>query len=370
MMSTRNQLAVAVARFGDPGIVTQHVTGRRHYRTSSHHGPEHPHLHPIGKAPVHPGGGTDRRLHVRVLAVDQLRFVTCWAACCRPPHGRLPEHGPDAWRRFGHPQDMETGGCPACGVCAAVDVQYLRTGCARAAAVQAADAGFAHVLAERTAVSTPGTALPAGRVLPARAPAAARGPGRPERAGPAGGRRLRRSGSRQPARPGRACERRVRHPGDRGGQVQVPHRPRGAGLARILGPPPVRHGSWNASRRRGGPGPAHGRPVPPTRRTAPRRHPRAGGPTRSHQDRPPAQLTCADARNAACADVTNAGSARAFMQVLPSCATAAPTCSAIDEFPRTGSGGFISQRAALEIEPLPHPVLVYVAARWTDQASR
>ena len=46
MMSTRNRLAVAVARFGDPGIVTQHVTGRRHYRTSSHHGAEHPHLHP------------------------------------------------------------------------------------------------------------------------------------------------------------------------------------------------------------------------------------------------------------------------------------------------------------------------------------
>ena len=45
-MSTRNRLAVAVARFGDPGIVTQHVTGRRHYRTSSHHGAEHPHLHP------------------------------------------------------------------------------------------------------------------------------------------------------------------------------------------------------------------------------------------------------------------------------------------------------------------------------------
>jgi deoxyinosine 3'endonuclease (endonuclease V) len=37
-------------------------------------------------------------------------------------------------------------------VCAAVDVHYLRTGGARAAAVLAADAAFAHVLAERTAV--------------------------------------------------------------------------------------------------------------------------------------------------------------------------------------------------------------------------
>jgi deoxyribonuclease V len=37
-------------------------------------------------------------------------------------------------------------------VCAAVDVHYLSTGGARAAAVLAADAVFAHVLAERTAV--------------------------------------------------------------------------------------------------------------------------------------------------------------------------------------------------------------------------
>jgi deoxyribonuclease V len=47
---------------------------------------------------------------------------------------------------------MEAGGHPDCGVCAAVDVHYLRTGGARAAAVMAADAAFAHVLAERTAV--------------------------------------------------------------------------------------------------------------------------------------------------------------------------------------------------------------------------
>jgi deoxyribonuclease V len=47
---------------------------------------------------------------------------------------------------------METGGRPDCGVCAAVDVHYLSTGGARAAAVLAADAAFAHVLAERTAV--------------------------------------------------------------------------------------------------------------------------------------------------------------------------------------------------------------------------
>ena len=49
---------------------------------------------------------------------------------------------------------METGGRPYCGVCAAVDAHYLRTGGARAAAVLAADAAFAHVLAERIAVVT------------------------------------------------------------------------------------------------------------------------------------------------------------------------------------------------------------------------
>ena len=60
---------------------------------------------------------------------------------------------------------METGRRADCGVCAAVDVHsYPYTGGARAAAVLAADAAFAHVLAERTAPLTPGTALPAGRV--------------------------------------------------------------------------------------------------------------------------------------------------------------------------------------------------------------
>ena len=47
---------------------------------------------------------------------------------------------------------METGGRPDRGVYAAVDVHYLSTGGARAAAVLAADAAFAHVLAEHTAV--------------------------------------------------------------------------------------------------------------------------------------------------------------------------------------------------------------------------
>ena len=253
------------------------------------------------------GLAPDRRLHVRMLDAGQLRFVIGWRFAV-DPCGRLPGHGPDAWRGVGHPQDMETGGRLDFGVCAAVDVHYPRTGGAWAAAVLAADAAFARVLAERTAV------LP--RVPPYR-------PGEfylrelpPLRAvlddvsglGLLVGRRLRRPGPRWPARPGRACARRVRHPGDRGGQVQVPHgHPCGAGRARILSAPAVRHRGRDAQRRRRGPGPSHGRPVPAARRTAPRRYPRAGRPADSHHDRPPARLTYADARNAACASILPVG---------------------------------------------------------------
>jgi deoxyribonuclease V len=47
---------------------------------------------------------------------------------------------------------MEAGTSPDGSVYAAVDVHYLSTGGARAAAVLAADAAFSHMLAERTAV--------------------------------------------------------------------------------------------------------------------------------------------------------------------------------------------------------------------------
>ena len=47
---------------------------------------------------------------------------------------------------------MDTGRHPHFGVCAAVDVHYMPGGGARAAAVLAADAAFAQVLAEHTAV--------------------------------------------------------------------------------------------------------------------------------------------------------------------------------------------------------------------------
>ncbi len=87
---------------------------------------------------------------------------------------------------------METGGRPDCGVCAAVDVHYPKTGGARAAAVLAADAAFTHVLAERTAVVPRGCpqptrrtwsgAWPAGTGCPAHyaAPIPSRGRARPQ----------------------------------------------------------------------------------------------------------------------------------------------------------------------------------------------
>lgn len=47
---------------------------------------------------------------------------------------------------------MDPGRHPVPGLCVAVDVRYLRSGGARAAAVVAPDSTFARVLAERTAV--------------------------------------------------------------------------------------------------------------------------------------------------------------------------------------------------------------------------
>jgi hypothetical protein len=55
---------------------------------------------------------------------------------------------------------MQAGEYPEFDVCAAVDVHYLSTGGARAAAVLAADAAFAHVLAECTAVWSGGRRFP------------------------------------------------------------------------------------------------------------------------------------------------------------------------------------------------------------------
>ena len=147
---------------------------------------------------------------------------------------------------------MEAGGRPEFGVCAAVDVHYLSAGGARAAAVLAA---FAHLLAERTAVLPQALPYRPGQFYrrelpPLRAVLDDRsglgllvvdGYADLDPGGLAG--------------PGRVCARRVRHPGDRRGQVPVPHRdPRGAGPARILGTPAVRHRGRDAHSRRGEPG--------------------------------------------------------------------------------------------------------------------
>jgi hypothetical protein len=93
-----------------------------------------------------------------------------------------------------------------------------RTCGARAAAVPAADVAFAHGLAERTAVIPRVSPLPAGRVPLARVPAAARS---------------QRSGWPSP----------------------VPHGPRrGAGRARIVEAPAIRHRALDAHSRRSRPG--------------------------------------------------------------------------------------------------------------------
>ncbi len=161
----------------------------------------------------------------------QLRFVTS-GQLDADLYGQLPEHGTDAgagsailktWK----PAGMRTA------VCAAVDMHYLSTGGARGAAVLAADAAFAHVLAERTAVVCRAAPYRPGefrrRELP---PLRAvlyevRGLGLLVVEGYAN------LDPERPARPGGACARRVRHPGDRGGQVPVPHGyPCGADRAR------------------------------------------------------------------------------------------------------------------------------------------
>ena len=195
---------------------------------------------------------------------------------------------------------METGGRLEFGVCAAVDVHYLSTGGARAAAVLAADAAFAHVLAERAAV------VP--RVPPYR-------PGEfylrelpPLRAvlndlsglgllvvdgyadlDPSG-------------RPGLGAHAHAEFGIPVIGVAKSRFRTATHAVPVLRGSsgaPAVRHRRRDARSRRGGPGPGHGRPVPAARRTAPGRYPRAGTSAHSQHDRPPARLTYADARNAA-----------------------------------------------------------------------
>ena len=247
---------------------------------------------------------------------------------------------------------METGGRPACGVCAAVDVHYLKAGGARAAAVLAADAGFAHVLTERTAV------------VP-RVP---------------------------PYRPGEFYLRELPplravlddlselgllvvdgyadlDPGGRPGLGAHAHAEFGIpviGVAKsrfrtanhavpVLRGPSVRPlfvtaaGMPRADAAE--PGPAHRRPVPATRRTAPRRHPRAGRPARSYLDRPPAQLTCAHARNAMTGLIWPPGQSASSSKSIRRLSKAASVCFLVS---RTTSGSASLKKPRLS----PRQVLI------------
>jgi hypothetical protein len=73
--------------------------------------------------------------------------ISATKVCSRLPGARSVRLG-----RCGHLQGMGTGRHPVPGGCAAVDVPYLRSDGARAAAAVAADAAFSQVLAGRTAV--------------------------------------------------------------------------------------------------------------------------------------------------------------------------------------------------------------------------
>jgi deoxyribonuclease V len=90
--------------------------------------------------------GTRARARGRPIALRDLLRRLLWTCTGRSQNIVL------MLAQVGHPQDMDTGGHPDCDVCVALDVHYLGTGGARAAAVLAADATFAYVQAERTAV--------------------------------------------------------------------------------------------------------------------------------------------------------------------------------------------------------------------------
>ena len=193
---------------------------------------------------------------------------------------------------------METGGRLDCGVCAAVDVHYLRTGGARAAAVLAADAAFAHVLAERTAMVARVPAYQPGEFYLRELP--------PLRAvlGDLSGLGLLvvdGYADLDPAgRPGLGAHAHAEFGIPVIGVAKSRFRTATHAVPVLRGSsvrPLFVTAAGDARSRRGQPGPAHGRPVPAARRTAPRRPPRASRSAHGHHDRPPARLTYADARN-------------------------------------------------------------------------
>ena len=169
---------------------------------------------------------------------------------------------------------METGGRLEFGVCAAVDVHYLSTGGARAQAVLAADAAFAHVLAERTAVLPRVPSYRPGEFYLRELP-----PLRAVLEDLSGLGLLVVDGYADlypSGRPGLGARAHAEFGLPVIGVAKSRFRTathRGAGPARIRGAPAVCYCGRDARRRGGGPGPAHGRPVPAARlarRPAPR----------------------------------------------------------------------------------------------------
>jgi len=196
---------------------------------------------------------------------------------------------------------MDTGGPPDCGLRAAVDVHDLSTGGARAAAVLAADATFAHVLAGRTAAVPRAAPYQPGefylRELPrCAAPDGLNGLGLLVTDGYA---------DLDPeARPGLGAH---AHP-ESGIAVTTVAKPRfrtATHAAPVQRGSPVRPLFVTAAAMPAADAADLVRRMADRYRlpgAAPRRHPRARRPDRSHHYRLPARLTCADARNAADAD--------------------------------------------------------------------
>jgi deoxyribonuclease V len=202
---------------------------------------------------------------------------------------------------------MGTGSRPVHVRCVAVDVHYLRSGGARAAAVVAADAAFSQVLAERTAVVPEVPPYQPGELYRRELP--------PLRAvlddiGGLGLLVVDGYADLDPGgRPGLGAHAHA--------ELDIPV----IGVAKSafatathaipvpgdLHAPGACHRRRNAPRRRGRAGPPYGGPVPGTRRAAPRRRTRPHRPTGGYSGEPSPRLI--DARNAADAEIHTEGAA-------------------------------------------------------------
>jgi deoxyribonuclease V len=197
---------------------------------------------------------------------------------------------------------MSTSRHPIHGRCAAVDVNYLRSGGARAAVVVAADAAFSRVLAERTVVVPEAGPYRPGEFYRRELP--------PRRVvlhgiGGLGLLVVDSCADLDPdGRPGLGSHAHARFGIPVSGMAKTGFRtathavPVLRGDLRAAG---VCHRRRDAPGRGGEAGAAHGRPVPATRRAAPRRSARPHRPASNAPAKPPPGLI--DARNAADAHI-------------------------------------------------------------------